>query len=119
MEKEYFEIEDSVIDKIKKKKGKVVAVGTTTCRILETVFSNPSPFTLHPSAYQGWTDLFIYPPYKFKATDLLLTNFHLPRTTLLMLVSAFCGRELLLKAYKEAIDEKYRFYSYGDAMLIL
>ena len=107
MEKEYFEIEERVTEKLAYKGGRLVAVGTTTCRSLESLKA------------RGWTDLFIYPPYKFKAVDVLLTNFHLPRTTLLMLVSAFCGRELLSRAYREAIDKKYRFYSYGDAMLIL
>jgi S-adenosylmethionine:tRNA ribosyltransferase-isomerase len=67
----------------------------------------------------GWCDLFIYPGYQFRAVDRLLTNFHLPRSTLLLLVSAFAGRDLILKAYEEAVREKYRFYSYGDAMLIL
>ncbi|MBU4457361.1 MAG: tRNA preQ1(34) S-adenosylmethionine ribosyltransferase-isomerase QueA [Candidatus Omnitrophica bacterium] len=112
MEEEYFEIDKKVIEKLKNKKQRTIAVGTTTCRALETVFSEPL-------AYHGWTDLFIYPPREFKRVDALLTNFHLPRTTLLMLVSAFCGRELLMKAYEEAIRERYRFYSYGDAMLIL
>ncbi|MFC1624479.1 tRNA preQ1(34) S-adenosylmethionine ribosyltransferase-isomerase QueA [Candidatus Omnitrophota bacterium] len=108
MEKEYFEIEDKVAKKLEQKKGRTIAVGTTTSRALETIAS-----------LKGWTDLFIYPPYRFKKVDVLLTNFHLPRTTLLMLVSAFCGRENLFKAYQEAIDKRYRFYSYGDAMLII
>jgi len=112
MEKEYFEVDGRVVERLISKKDRVIAVGTTTCRALETVFSKPL-------AYRGWTDLFIHPPYRFKAIDALLTNFHMPRTTLLMLVSAFCGRELLLKAYGEAIKERYRFYSYGDAMLIM
>ena len=110
MEKEYFEIEEKVINKLKNKKARIIAVGTTSARVLETSGS---------SARKGWTDLFIYPGYKFKAVDGLLTNFHLPKTTLLMLAAAFCGRELLFKAYEEAIKEKYRFYSYGDAMLII
>ncbi len=121
MEKEYFEIEDAVVDKLKSRKGKTIAVGTTICRTLETVVeAKPRPlcWSRFRLGCRGWTDLFIYPPYKFKAVDALLTNFHLPKTTLLMLVSAFCGRELLLKAYREAIEKKYRFYSYGDAMLI-
>ena len=111
MEKEYFNIENGLLQKIKNSKGRRIAVGTTSCRTLETVAIK--------NINQGWTDLFIYPGYKFKAVDGLLTNFHLPKTTLFMLVAAFCGTELLLKAYKEAIEEKYRFYSYGDAMLIL
>lgn len=110
MEKEYFEVRPEVVEKLNNRKGRVIAVGTTACRVLETVATG---------AYSGWADLFIYPGYKFKMVDSLLTNFHLPRTTLLMLVSAFCGRELLFKAYQEAIRERYRFYSYGDAMLIL
>ena len=104
---------------------RIVAVGTTTVRVLETVaretrrlkavkFSN-API----GAQSGPTDLFIYPPYRFQHVDLLVTNFHLPRSTLLMLVSAFAGREFLLRAYQEAIRERYRFYSYGDCMLIL
>ena len=108
MEKEYFEIDKKVAEKLNTRGGRTIAVGTTTCRALETL-----------SSLRGWTRLFIYPPYKFKRVDALLTNFHLPRTTLLMLVSAFCGRELLLSAYNEAIKERYRFYSYGDAMLII
>lgn len=104
---------------------RIVAVGTTTVRVLETVaretrrlkavkFSN-APIR----AQSGPTDLFIYPPYRFQHVDLLVTNFHLPRSTLLMLVSAFAGREFLLRAYQEAIRERYRFYSYGDCMLVL
>jgi S-adenosylmethionine:tRNA ribosyltransferase-isomerase len=93
----------------------VVAVGTTTVRVLESAKSGGGGLL----AQEGSTDLFIYPPYRFRAVDLLLTNFHLPRSTLLMLVSAFAGREFLLRAYQEAIRERYRFYSYGDCMLIL
>jgi S-adenosylmethionine:tRNA ribosyltransferase-isomerase len=94
---------------------RVVAVGTTTVRVLESAKSGGGRLL----AQEGSTDLFIYPPYRFQAVDLLLTNFHLPRSTLLMLVSAFAGREFLLRAYREAIDERYRFCSYGDCMLIL
>ena len=94
---------------------RVVAVGTTTVRVLESAKSRGGGLV----AQEGSTDLFIYPPYRFRAVDLLLTNFHLPRSTLLMLVSAFAGREFLLRAYQEAIRERYRFYSYGDCMLIL
>jgi len=119
MEKEYFEIDPELIKRLKNKKGRTVAVGTTTCRTLETLGRCVDYPTVAYASTQGWTDLFIYPGFKFNAVDALLTNFHLPRTTLLMLVSAFCGRELLMKAYEEAIREKYRFYSYGDAMLIL
>lgn len=115
IEKEYFKINKKtaeIINKTKENGKKVLAVGTTTCRVLESV-----PDSLNQQ--DGFTDLFIYPPYKFKIVDMLLTNFHLPKTTLLMLVSAFCPKKLLFKAYREAIDRKYRFYSYGDAMLIV
>jgi S-adenosylmethionine:tRNA ribosyltransferase-isomerase len=91
--------------------GKVVAVGTTTCRALEA--------WARTGQVAGWTDLFITPPFEFKVVKALVTNFHLPRSTLLMLVCAFAGRERILAAYGEAIREKYRFFSYGDAMLIL
>ena len=104
---------------------RVVAVGTTVVRVLETAaiqtrrlkaveFHNPEI-----AAQSGDTDLFIYPPFSFRVVDALLTNFHLPRSTLLMLVSAFAGREFILRAYEEAVRERYRFYSYGDCMLIL
>jgi S-adenosylmethionine:tRNA ribosyltransferase-isomerase len=94
--------------------GRIVAVGTTSVRTLETAAKDGAlkPFT-------GYTELFIRPPYQFKAVDALMTNFHLPRTTLLVLVHAFGGRDLISRAYREAIQEEYRFYSYGDAMLIL
>jgi S-adenosylmethionine:tRNA ribosyltransferase-isomerase len=91
-----------------------VAVGTTSVRLLETAAAGGQ---LRPFA--GYTDLFIRPPYRFRAVDALLTNFHLPRTTLLVLVRTFGGDELVRRAYDEAIREQYRFYSYGDAMLIL
>jgi S-adenosylmethionine:tRNA ribosyltransferase-isomerase len=94
--------------------GRVVAVGTTSVRILETAAAGGAL-----RAYAGHTDLFIRPPYRFQAVDVLLTNFHLPRTTLLVLVQTFGGDELVRKAYQEAIREEYRFYSYGDAMLVL
>jgi S-adenosylmethionine:tRNA ribosyltransferase-isomerase len=123
--KEYYEIPlktKKLIEKTKRDKKKILAIGTTTCRVLETVANlvlaqttNRKPQT----EIRGWTDLFIYPPYKFKLADSLLTNFHLPKSSLLMLVSAFAGRDLVKKAYKEAIDKKYRFYSYGDCMLII
>jgi S-adenosylmethionine:tRNA ribosyltransferase-isomerase len=94
---------------------RIVAVGTTAVRTLESARRKGGEVL----AQEGVTDLFIYPPYDFRAVDVLLTNFHLPRSTLLMLVSAFAGREFLLRAYEEAIRERYRFYSYGDCMLIL
>jgi len=117
MEKEFFEVDNRIIEKLKNKSHRVIAVGTTTCRVLETLGSWIIQHQDIPT--QGWTDLFIYPGYRFKIVDCLLTNFHLPRTTLLMLVSAFCGRELLMMAYQDAIKNRYRFYSYGDAMLII
>jgi S-adenosylmethionine:tRNA ribosyltransferase-isomerase len=104
---------------------RIAAVGTTTVRVLETVARKTRPFKAVKFskrgivAQEGETDLFIYPPFEFRVVDSLLTNFHLPRSTLLMLVSAFAGREFLLRAYDEAIRERYRFYSYGDCMLIL
>jgi S-adenosylmethionine:tRNA ribosyltransferase-isomerase len=94
--------------------GRVVAVGTTTARLLESVAAGGR---LHPWA--GDTSLFIYPPHDFKVVDALVTNFHLPRSTLLLLVGAFAGTDLLRQAYEAAIEEEYRFYSYGDAMLVL
>ncbi len=113
MEDEYFKVYDDtvrLIDQARAKKARIFAVGTTSCRTLETYASGQK---------EGHTDLFIYPGYKFKAADCLLTNFHLPRTTLFMLVCAFATEELIKKAYQQAIDRKYRFYSYGDAMLII
>lgn len=117
MHSEYFELSQSSADQInaaKREGRKIVTVGTTSVRALETVASNCS---VNP--YQGYTDIFIYPGYQFKVIDALVTNFHLPKSTLLMLVSAFAGHEFIFKAYQEAIAQKYRFYSYGDAMLIL
>ena len=95
--------------------GRVVAVGTTSVRTLESAAARPEGF----GAGQGRTDLFIHPPYGFKVVDALVTNFHLPKSTLIMMISAFAGREFVLAAYREAIRERYRFYSYGDCMLIL
>jgi S-adenosylmethionine:tRNA ribosyltransferase-isomerase len=94
---------------------RVIAVGTTTVRSLESTTGADGEVLVQ----EGATSLFIYPPYHFRTVDALLTNFHLPRSTLLMLVSAFAGREFLLRAYEEAVRERYRFYSYGDCMLIL
>jgi len=103
-----------LINLTRSKGGRVFAVGTTSVRVLEATASKGTV-----SGQSGVTDLFIYPPYEFKATDVLLTNFHFPKSTLLMLVSAFSGKKLLFDAYQEAIERKYRFFSYGDAMLIL
>ena len=96
---------------------RIIAVGTTTVRLLEAAAQGDRPVQIPP--FNGWVDLFILPGYRFRVFDALITNFHLPRSTLLMLVSAFAGRELIQKAYLEAIARKYRFYSFGDAMLIL
>ncbi len=103
------------INERKSKGGRVIAVGTTSCRTLESAADDEG--ILHPCSTD--TGIFIYPGYKFKITDALITNFHLPESTLLMLVSAFAGREKMLSAYKTAVDEKYRFFSFGDSMIIL
>ena len=118
MHSEFFQIEPSQAQKInlaKNSGGRIVAVGTTVCRTLETCAGDDG--YIKPGS--GWTDIFIYPGYKFKIIDGLLTNFHLPGSTLIMLVSAFAGRDNVLKAYEEAVKQKYRFYSFGDAMLII
>ena len=94
--------------------GRVICVGTTSCRTVESWAGEDS--TMKASA--GWTNIFIYPGYRFKVTDALITNFHLPESTLIMLVSALAGREHILAAYQEAVREKYRFFSFGDAMFI-
>ena len=114
MHAERFSISPSAADRINSA-GRIVAVGTTVVRVLESAERTGGNLV----AQEGSTDIFIYPPYHFRAVDVLLTNFHLPRSTLLMLVSAFAGREFLLRAYQEAIRERYRFYSYGDCMLIV
>jgi S-adenosylmethionine:tRNA ribosyltransferase-isomerase len=141
MHAERFSISQEAVDKINNAQ-RIVGVGTTVVRVLETAASQarlcreiagqayrlpwaggapalqgPKPDLLEPQS--GEVDLFIYPPFTFRIVDALLTNFHLPRSTLLMLVSAFAGREFMLSAYKEAVRERYRFYSYGDCMLIL
>jgi S-adenosylmethionine:tRNA ribosyltransferase-isomerase len=118
MEAEWMEISEKTAREIKDTKargGKVIAVGTTTTRALES-FSNGNGGV---RSGKGMTSLFIHPPYRFGVIDGLVTNFHLPKSTLVMLASAFAGKDLLMKAYQEAIRRKYRFYSYGDAMLIL
>ena len=114
MHAERFSISSSAAAKINSA-GRIVAVGTTVVRVLESAMREDGKLI----AQEGFTDIFIYPPYRFRAIDVLLTNFHLPRSTLLMLVSAFAGREFLLCAYDQAIRGHYRFYSYGDCMLIL
>ena len=104
-----------IVNDAKTKKKKVCCIGTTSMRAIESSVS--SARTLNP--YEGWTNKFIFPPYDFSIADCMVTNFHTPKSTLLMMISAFCGHDLMKKAYEEAIKEKYRFYSYGDAMLIL
>ena len=118
MHYEYYTISQETCDVINKTKetgGRIFAVGTTSCRVLESVADE----TGYMEPKSGWTGIFIYPGYHFKIVDALITNFHLPESTLLMLVSSLAGRENILKAYQEAICEKYRFFSFGDAMLIL
>ena len=105
----------ALISEARRSGGRIVAVGTTACRALETAMASPKGF----GPYEGWTNLYIHPPYAFRVTDALLTNFHLPRSSLLLLVAAFAGRERILAAYEEAKRKGYGFYSYGDAMLIL
>ncbi len=105
----------NIINEIKKRGGKVLAVGTTTTRVLETLATEDG-FVKEGT---GWTEIFLYPPYKPKVVDMLLTNFHLPKSTLLMLVSTFAGRDNILKAYQKAIEARFRFYSYGDCMLLV
>jgi len=118
MDSEYFNIPietAEIINNAKKKKKRVICVGTSTIRTLETVVT--SGFKVTPR--KGWTDKFVYPPYDFKMCDSIITNFHQPQSTLMMLVAAFAKKDFALKAYKEAIKKKYRFYSYGDAMIII
>ena len=117
MHSEFYQIEESEAEKInraKEKGGRVICVGTTSCRTIESAADENG----HLRAGSGWTDIFIYPGYKFKLLDCLITNFHLPESTLLMLVSALAGREHVLAAYEEAVRERYRFFSFGDAMFI-
>ena len=117
MHKEYYECSQEIIQRIKRTKElnrRVIAAGSTSCRVLETIARNDNS-----SHLSGWTNLFIYSPYNFKYVDVLLTNFHLPKTTLLVLVSAFAGRENILNAYEIAKNEGYRFFSYGDCMMII
>ena len=118
MHSEYYVVEEEqarLINETKAAGGRVICVGTTSCRTLESAADENG--TLHPGS--GWTDIFIYPGYRFKIMDGLVTNFHLPESTLLMLVSAFADKETIMKAYEEAVRERYRFFSFGDAMLIL
>ena len=104
-----------ILNETKASGGRVICVGTTSCRTLESLVNEDGTF----EAKSKWTEIFIYPGYTFKAMDGLITNFHLPESTLVMLVSAFAGREHVLHAYEEAVKERYRFFSFGDAMCIL
>ena len=118
MHSEFYIVEEDqakLINETKQRGGKIVSVGTTSCRTLESATDEQG--VLH--AGSGWTDIFIYPGYKFKMIDRLITNFHLPESTLLMLVSALAGKDKIMAAYEEAVKERYRFFSFGDAMLIL
>ena len=117
MHTEWYELPEDAAVKInvaKKRGGRIVSVGTTSCRTLETVAGRFGEIR----ADSGETDIFIYPGYEFKCVDALITNFHLPESTLIMLVSAFSSREIILKAYKEAVEKRYRFFSFGDAMFL-
>ncbi len=117
MHSEFYNIEQSEADKINKAKAegkRVISVGTTSTRTLESAVDENGML----NACSGWTEIFIYPGYQFKVIDALITNFHLPESTLVMLVSALAGREHVLQAYKQAVEERYRFFSFGDAMFI-
>jgi len=117
MHSEFYQIDEEAAAKINAAKdngGRVICVGTTSCRTIESAADE----TGHLKACSGWTEIFIYPGYKFKALDCLITNFHLPESTLVMLVSALAGRDNVMAAYEEAVKEKYRFFSFGDAMFI-
>ncbi len=113
MHSERYELTENTVDKIEKAE-RVIAVGTTVVRVLESCAREG-----RLSAATGETDIFIYPPYEFQVVDALLTNFHLPKSTLLMLVGALAGKELMLEAYQKAVEERYRFFSYGDCMMII
>ena len=118
MHSEFYMVEEEEAEKIndtRRKGGRIICVGTTSCRTVESAAGEDGMVR----AGSGWTDIFIYPGYRFKVLDCLVTNFHLPESTLVMLVSALAGREHVLNAYEEAVKERYRFFSFGDAMLIL
>ncbi|MFG6148397.1 tRNA preQ1(34) S-adenosylmethionine ribosyltransferase-isomerase QueA [Halobacillus sp. B23F22_1] len=117
MHAEFYQLSDESakkLNKIRKNNGRIISVGTTSTRTLETIVRDHGKF----KEASGWTDIFIYPPYQLQAIDGLITNFHLPKSTLIMLVSAFAGRDFILDAYQKAVDESYRFFSFGDAMFI-
>jgi S-adenosylmethionine:tRNA ribosyltransferase-isomerase len=103
-----------ILNETRKRGGRIVCVGTTSCRTLESLVNEDGTF----EAKSKWTEIFIFPGYQFKAMDALITNFHLPESTLVMLVSAFAGRENVLNAYAEAVRERYRFFSFGDSMYL-
>ncbi|MCD8048424.1 MAG: tRNA preQ1(34) S-adenosylmethionine ribosyltransferase-isomerase QueA [Clostridia bacterium] len=116
MHSEFYTVSEECAEKVNRARergGRIVCVGTTSCRTVESAAKDGK---LNPSS--GWTDIFIYPGYEFKLTDALITNFHLPKSTLVMLVSALAGKDNIMKAYAEAVEEKYRFFSFGDAMFI-
>ena len=115
MHSEWFSISEETAEIINTRKGRLIAVGTTSCRVLESVADESG--VVHPQ--EGETAIFIYPGYRFKAINALITNFHLPESTLIMLVSALAGRENVLNAYHTAVEERYRFFSFGDAMIIV
>lgn len=118
MHSEFYTVDEETAQKINKAKqngGRIICVGTTSTRVVETLSDDSG--NMHSGS--GWTDIFIYPGYKFKMIDALITNFHLPQSTLIMLVSALAGRDNVLEAYREAVKEKYRFFSFGDAMFIV
>lgn len=117
MHSEYYSMSDDVartLNKAKKENRRIISVGTTSTRTLETIMTKYNTF----KECSGWTEIFIYPGYEFKAIDGLITNFHLPKSTLIMLVSAFSSKEIIMNAYKEAVDNNYRFFSFGDSMFI-
>ena len=117
MHSEYYEVTEeaaTLINEAKQTGHRVIAVGTTSCRTLESAAADDGTLT----AKSGWTDIFIYPGYTFKVIDALITNFHLPESTLVMLVSALAGRDHIMNAYAQAVRERYRFFSFGDAMFI-
>ena len=118
MHSEYYVVEPeqaAIMNETKKNGGRIIAVGTTSTRTLESVTDENG--VIQPKS--GWTEIFIYPGYTFKVVDCLVTNFHLPESTLIMLVSALMGKDLVMESYAEAVKERYRFFSFGDAMLII
>ena len=118
MDAERYRVPEETVQRIRETRDngrKIIAVGSTSVRTLESVYRDASP----SGPCEGRSDLFIYPPYDFKVVDAMLTNFHLPCSTLLMMISAFAGREFIMEAYRKAVEERYRFFSYGDCMLIL